>query len=90
MDWGKTEQALSRLFTHTEALLQQLRYGHPLPEGLGRMANPSAYASALCGKPTGTSKQCSALSRRLAGRQDISTLNTMTPGFTAYIPFVYK
>jgi hypothetical protein len=64
--------------------------GIPFPEGLGRMANPSASALALSGKPAGTSQQCSAPSRRLARLQDISPLNTMTPGFTADIPFMYK
>jgi hypothetical protein len=49
-------------FTHTEALLQQLRYGHPLPWGLERMANPSASGSTLSGKTAGPSQQRSALS----------------------------
>jgi hypothetical protein len=77
-------------FTHTMVLLQQLRYGQPLPRELGRMANPSASTSALSRKSTGTSQQCSAPPRRLTGRQDISPWNTMTPGFTAYISYMYK
>jgi predicted transglutaminase-like cysteine proteinase len=77
-------------FTHTMALLQQLRYGQPLPRGLGHTTNPSAFALALSRKSAGTSQQRSTLSRRLTERQDISPWNTMTLGFTAYISQVYK
>jgi hypothetical protein len=59
---GTLTLPVSRLFTHTEALLQQLRYGHPLPWGLGRMADPSASASALSMKTTSSSQLRSAWS----------------------------
>jgi hypothetical protein len=52
-------------FTHTTTLLQQLRYVQPLPWGLGRTVNPSAYASTLSRKSTGNqraSQQCIASS----------------------------
>jgi hypothetical protein len=54
---GTLTHPVSRLFTHTEALLQHLRYRHPPPWGLGRMANPSTSASALSGKTTSPSQQ---------------------------------
>jgi hypothetical protein len=81
---------ISRRFTHIEPCYNNYDMGIPFSEGLGRMDNPSASALALSGKPAGTSQQCSAPSRQLARRQDISPLNTMTPGFTADIPFMYK
>ena len=55
------------------------------PPRLRCMDNPSVSVSALCGKPSDASQQHSAPSRRLAGRQDISTSDT-TPGFTADAP----
>ena len=76
-------------FSLTPALLQQLHNGQPLPWGLGCTDNPSVSASALSGKPVDASQQHSAPPRRLAGRQDISPLNT-TPGFTVDAPFMYK
>jgi hypothetical protein len=51
---------VSRLFTHTKALLQQLQYGQPLLWGLGHTTNPSALA--LTRKLANTSQQCSTLS----------------------------
>jgi hypothetical protein len=57
---GTLTHPISRAFTHTESLLQQLRYGQPLPWGLGRTTNPSASASALSRKSASTSQQRSA------------------------------
>jgi hypothetical protein len=48
---GTLTHLVGRLFTHTEALLQPLRYGHPLPWGLGRTVNPSTSASAVAEPP---------------------------------------
>jgi outer membrane receptor for monomeric catechols len=59
---GTLTHPVSRLFTHTEALLQQLQYGHPFPWGLGRTANPSPSASALSRKTASSSQQRNARS----------------------------
>jgi hypothetical protein len=59
---GTLTHPVSRLFTHTEALLQTLRYGHPLPWGLGRTINPLASDSAVSRKSASSSQQLSATS----------------------------
>jgi hypothetical protein len=57
---GTLTHLVSMPFTHIKVLLQQLRYGQPLPWGLGRTGNPSTSASALSRKTTSASQQRSA------------------------------
>jgi hypothetical protein len=71
-------------FTHTEVLLQPLRY--PLPQGLERMANPSALVSALSRKTTDSIQQHSTRSCRPQDTKTSLLLARRPPGSTTYIP----
>jgi hypothetical protein len=74
---GTLTHPVSKPFTHIEALLQQLRYGHSLPWVLGRTANPSVSAPARSRKSKSSSQQRSASS---CHPQDVKTsLETRRP-----------